>query len=207
MNSFDKKKRNTVFGVIILLILVFSISGMLFREQRYELEESESYTEIEKNTEGENIEVSSEVIVYISGAVKNPGVITMTSEDRLSDAIKMVGGTTGKADLNAINLAEKLIDGKQYIVPVKGENISVSSGGNRRGMEMGGGTSENGSILNINTATVEQLDALPGVGEATANKIISYREENGSFKSIEDLKNVKGIGDKKFEDLKDLITV
>ena len=114
--------------------------------------------------------------------------------------------------MNAINLAEKLVDGKHYIIPKQGEQIpaDVNAGGGASGattQTAGGSEQGQGGLVNLNTATIEQLDTLPGVGEATANKIITYREENGGFKSIEDLKNVKGIGDKKFEEIKGNICV
>ena len=136
----------------------------------------------------------------------------MSSEDRLSDAIKVMGGIVEGADMNAINLAEKLVDGKHYVIPKQGEQIpnDVNAGGGVSGASTqtaGGSEQGQGGLVNLNTATLEQLDTLPGVGEATANKIITYREENGGFKSIEDLKNVKGIGDKKFEEIKGNICV
>ena len=217
----EKNKKTFVFAAIVIGLC--AIAGIKIFESegnaRYEIAQSE---EIEKEStdpkqsndtsQNTNNSPTTEVTVYISGAVKTEGVVTMSSEDRLSDAIKVMGGIIEGADMNAINLAEKLIDGKHYVIPKQGEQIPVdvnAGGGSTSGVAQtsGGNAQGQGGLVNINTATLEQLDTLPGVGEATANKIITYREGNGGFKSIEDLKNVKGIGDKKFEDMKSSICV
>ena len=217
----EKNKKTFIFAAIVIGLC--AIAGVKIFESegnaRYEIAQSE---DIEKegsdlkqdnnSSQSTNNSTTTEVTVYISGAVKTEGVITMSSEDRLSDAIKVMGGIVEGADMNAINLAEKLVDGKHYIIPKQGEQIpaDVNAGGGVSGASTqtaGGSERGQGGLVNLNTATIEQLDTLPGVGEATANKIITYREENGGFKSIEDLKNVKGIGDKKFEEIKGNICV
>ncbi len=155
----------------------------------------------------ENNITNKKITVYVSGAVNEPGIVTLNEGDRLAKAVEKVGGTTKKADLNGINMAIKLQDEMHYIIPRIGELVKdsaseVVSEGNFNQAE-----SSKTSQININTATIEELDKLPGVGEATANKIVNHRSESGEFKSIEEIKNVNGIGDKKFEEMKNLICI
>ena len=142
------------------------------------------------------------ITIHISGEVNNPGVVNIESDKRLSDAVDKLGGITENADLNNINLAMKIEDAKHYIIPKLGEEIK-----NNEVINYENQNNSDSNKININKATVEELDKLPGVGQATANKIINYREENGDFKSIEELKNVNGIGNKKYEQIKDEITL
>ena len=161
----------------------------------------------ENNIQKEDNNISNkEITVYVSGEVKKSGVVTLKEGDRLAVAVEELGGTTKKADLNQVNLAIRVEDEKHYIIPKIGEKVNdVETFENEN--KISENFTEKSNKININTATIEQLDELPGVGEATANKIVNHREENGEFKSIEEIKNVNGIGDKKFEDMKELICV
>ena len=202
--------------IFFIMILTICIAGLFIKNKLSHQEEifvlseenSKGDLEIEKDT---NIEInestnevsSKEVTVYISGEVNSPGIVTVNSGERLANVVEKVGGVTSNADLNQVNMAIKVEDEEHYIIPKIGEALEVQE----NIMAENNGTKEDSSKININKATIEELDSLPGVGEATANKIVNYRDENGEFKSIEEIKNVNGIGDKKFQDMKDLIIV
>jgi competence protein ComEA len=150
-----------------------------------------------------------EAVVYVCGAVRAPGIVRLPADARVADAVTLAGGPTGRAQLDAVNLAAKVVDGQQIFVPARGESAAAVPGSAPAGGPSSEVASSAGSTapVNINTATLEQLDALQGVGPATAQKIIDYRTANGPFKRIEDIKNVSGIGDAKFAAMKDSITV
>ena len=144
--------------------------------------------------------------VYVTGAVAHPDVYLLSTGSIIRDALVAAGGAAADADLNRINLAQQVYDQQQIYVPRLGEEnpplpsppVSLTS--------TSGNVQATGKV-NINTATAEELDTLPGIGPAIAQRIIEYRQTNGPFQSIEEIKNVSGIGDKLFEKLKDLITV
>ena len=151
--------------------------------------------------------------VHITGKIKNEGVIELDEGSRIIDAVNKAGGFTKEADSNKVNLAYVLADGTKIYIPSKNEEyneqrkyITHESGENVI-------TEENkmvevkNSLININKATQTELETLPGIGPSIALKIISYREEQGDFTNIEDIKNISGIGDSKFEKIKELICV
>jgi len=146
----------------------------------------------------------AELVVDVAGAVRRPGVYHLPQGSRVCDLVEAAGGALPTAELAAVNLAARLADGQQVVVPKRGQALPAAS--------VGGGGSAGGAVgpaapVNLNSATLEQLDALPGVGPSTAQKIIDYRTAHGGFRSVGDLKNVSGIGDVRFEALKDLVTV
>lgn len=146
-------------------------------------------------------EESREIIVDLSGAVKKPGVYRLNSEERINKLIELGGGFSEKADLDWIsrnlNLARKLNDGEKIYIPEKGE-------ASFQGEIIGAETSD---LININSGTQKELEALPGIGPSFAQRIIEYRTSHGGFKSIEEIKAVPGIGEKTFEKIKDRIRI
>lgn len=146
--------------------------------------------------------------VHVAGAVTKPGVYTLGDGSRIVDAISVAGGGAPDADEDALNLAAKLIDGQRVYVPKKGEAPQPISGMSIGGdYSVTGDPAATGGKINLNLATAEQLDSLSGVGEVTAKKIIDHRTKNGPFKRVEDIMQIDGIGQKKFEKLKDEISV
>jgi len=216
------KKKIFVFAIILLICptILLVKDKLNSKDDIYVLTEESTVSDENKNNdkkekiedEKENIS-NKEITVYVSGEVNKSGVVTLKEGDRLAVAVEKLGGTTKKADLNNINLAIRVKDEEHYIIPKIGEakQEDLKDVNNTKDIEnaeiKNENTAKDSSKININTATLEELDKLPGVGEATANKIISHREENGQFKNIEDIKNVNGIGDKKFENMKELICV
>lgn len=145
------------------------------------------------------------VVVDVAGKVRHPGVYRLPTGSRVTDAVTAAGGLLPGVDATSVNLAAKLADGQQIVVGAAGPAggpADPSEGG-----ASGGGASGGGGLLDLNTATAAQLDALPGVGPVLAQRIVDWRTQHGRFDSVEELNSVSGIGDAKFADLKPLVTV
>lgn len=142
------------------------------------------------------------IYVHVLGAVNRPGLFSLKEGSRAVDVVAEAGGFTATADQAGLNLARVLSDGEQIIVPELGAAPAPTAGG-----AGGGAPGTPGGKVNLNSADESTLDALPGIGPATAQSIIKWRDDNGRFSSIEDLMSVGGIGDKTFATLKDLVTV
>lgn len=219
------KKQKIVLAVIISILLF--VTFVYIYKNIYSLDENSEIvinndTQIENNfmqngTNQTNILTKEEekVIVHVIGEVNNPGVVTLKEGARIIDAINEAGGKTEEADLSKVNLAYIVEDGTQIYIPRINENLNkielmTQDAGSSiviNSSETADEEDNKNSKVNINTANKEKLETLPGIGETTAQKIIDYREANGKFNNIEDLKNVSGIGDAKFNSLKDKITV
>ena len=206
-------KKIIIFGcslvvIIIVIILFFWLYNNGFENSYKDEIDVYDMTFIEgedKNDEKTENKVSK-IKVHITGEVLNQRLIELEEGSRIDDAIKVAENITEFADLSKVNLAYELSDGqKVYIPSIKDESeeyISENAGENVIEDE----DVKDGKI-NINTADIDLLQTINGVGESLANKIIDYRKQNGKFKSIDDLKNVSGIGEKKFEDIKDKVVV
>jgi len=148
--------------------------------------------------------------VHVAGAVRQPGVYALSPDDRVLDAVEAAGGMTADADVDQVNLADRLQDAMRLYIPIKGEAAPAAptpipfAPGSISGSPA---TGQVGGPVNINTASQAELETLPHIGEAIAGRIIAYREANGPFNQIEDLQEVSGIGDKTYADLRDLIAV
>ena len=148
----------------------------------------------------------SEIVVYVAGAVNRPGVVQLAEGARAKDAVDACGGFLPTADTNGVNLAQKLKDGMQVTVPEKSPQGAAVQGA-AGGAQAGAAKPLPEGMVNINTADEKELDKLPGVGPAMAKRIVEYRTENGAFQAPEEIKRVKGIGDAKYEKMKDKIAL
>ena len=218
MKQISKKQK-----IILIFLGIVAVIGITYYSytneknieisQENELEVENETNEI--NVDEENSEKIATIKVHVSGAVKNEGVYELEEDARIADAIEKAGGVTDIANMKNVNLASKLEDGMKIYIPKQGEDVlenNLEENSNNKETTLGGsGTNSNvgneKGKININKATKEELDTLPGIGESTAQKIIKYREEHGSFKNIEELKEVKGIGDAKYEEIKDLVDI
>lgn len=204
--SFKQKLAIGIVGVLIIVGVGVYIYWANKAEEEYDFNNFYANTEPDKKKE-------NTIIVHITGEVKNAGIIELPEESRIADAIEQAGGVTEEADLDQVNLAFVLSDGQKIYIPNKKEReanegkvyITAESGNNviiKDKIE--GGKKQK---VNINEAKQEELEELPGIGPSIAKKIIEYREQNGKFTSIDELQEVKGIGEAKFENIKEYVTV
>ena len=209
---------------IIVLLFLYKIFYVEDEELIIENNNQENFVNINEMENKESKigikESKKTVTVHVIGEVNSPGVVTLEEGSRIIDAINMAGGKTEDADLTKVNLAYVIEDGVQIYIPSISETSKISKeeetieymiDGPGEGIIVSSASQEKEEekqvMVNINTANIEKLQTLPGIGESIASKIIEYREQNGKFKTIEDLKNVSGIGESKFSNLKDKITV
>ena len=209
--------KNIKSKIIFILGIILIIVGIIYHNQtsQNEFEEIEFQNIVinENETQEQDIENVVEIEknyikIHIAGEVKNTGILELEEGARISDAIEKAGGTTEMANLDKVNLAYCLEDGQKLYIPNKNqkdiEYITIENGENIIEETK---TSSTGKKINLNKADEDNLQEIPGIGPSMAQKIILYRNENGDFKSIEDLKNVSGIGDKKFDSMKEYICV
>lgn len=209
MNRFKKleDKKWLVLGVVSMIIVSAFVLIRMFSANKIIVEESTTITT--NSTLRENIEKNvistDEMYVDIKGAVINPGIYQVTGNMRVLNVVELAGGFLSNADDKRVNLSERVSDQMVIYIPKEGEVLDdipmlQSNGKDKQ-------DSSKSDLINLNTATIDELKTLNGIGEKKAESIIKYREEKGLFKTIEDLTNVDGIGEKTFESLKSSIIV
>ena len=228
-------KDYVIIGVIVIAVIIFMIIN-LGKIKEFENKDNDKMTNVESgiNTDNDKSEENKEqkddnskeqivnggvIFVHIDGYINNPGVYEIKENERIKTWIDKAGGCKEGYSIKNINLAAKLSDGdKIYIPSISEEKVSENNNNNININSSGKGQNvkndrnnvsvmKNNSKININTANISELKQITGIGESTANKIIDYRENVGKFKKIEDIKEVKGIGDAKYESLKNKITI
>lgn len=199
------KKQKVI--VVVLIIFMCLIIGYYFINKTQKNDYSELETIAEEKEQEEEIIDEDKIVVHITGEVENEGIIELEKGARISDAIEKAGGTTEEANIADVNLAYNLKDGQKIKIPninEEDEQIIKEEAGEDIIIE---GDNKKEEKININTANQTELETLSGIGPSTALKIINYKKEHGKFNNIEEIKNVPGIGESKFENIKEYICV
>lgn len=227
-------KDYVIIGIIVIAVIMFMIIN-LGKIREFENKDNDKIINVESsiNTDNDKNEENKEqkddnskeqivngggIFVHIDGYINNPGVYEIKENDRIKTLIDKAGGFKEGYSIKNINLAAKLSDGDKIYIPSVSEeknsennnNININSSGKGQNVKADRNNvsiMKNNSKININTANISELKQITGIGESTANKIIDYRENVGKFKKIGDIKEVKGIGDAKYESLKNKITI
>lgn len=233
MNKLNKKQKMIVIAISIIAIVsvgyyVYGKNGTFAVDENLEISQDDEKVINDNNGDNNGTQKEKQIIkVHISGAVNNEGLIELEENSRVADAIEKAGGVKENACMEEVNLAYLLEDGMKIKIPTKEEvqtqkiNNSESTSSSTEDVKTNNAefiksaeskvsvnsNNKNNLRVNINTANQTELETLPGIGTATALKIINYRKENGKFKNIEDIKNVKGIGESKFNNIKELIVI
>lgn len=221
------KKQKIIVIILVSIVLVGFYYYTYIRKNNFSIDEKLKIEDMAEK--GENSS-KTKIKIHILGAVNTEGLVELDEESRIADAVEAAGGFTENACTSEVNLACLLEDGMQIRIPTNEEilkekensmateqevNFTTNKNGVNKESTVGvtskgstvGITNKANAKININTASQSELERLPGIGEATATKIIAYRNENGKFKEITEIKNVKGIGESKFNLIKDLITI
>lgn len=215
MDILDKKQK-IILIIIVVCILFFIGYYIINKTNNLGYVELETQNNETNNNIGNNSDIIEEemededIVIHVTGAVKKQGVVKVKQGSRISDIIDAAGGITYKADLSKINLAYEIQDGQKIYIPSITDNEDINTVTEDAGTNVikeGNANNSKKEKVNINKASQTELETLSGIGPSTALKIINYRNENGNFKKIEDLKNVPGIGESKFENIKEDICV
>ena len=198
--DIDKIKKGLKIFLIVILIIVFIniMNKDFFNQSDGEVKVDRAFDTGSKDSLDTSDAEEGYIYTHITGEIKKAGVYKMKAGTRMDDLVKEAGGLTEDADIDLINLSEKLVDEERIIVPAKGASEADETSHAASSVQT--------KKININTADLYELTSIPSVGEKTAQKIIDYREKK-KFKKIEDIMNIEGIGENKFKNMKDYISV
>lgn len=198
--DIDKIKKGLKIFLIVILIIVFIniMNKDFFNQSDGEVKVDRAFDTGSKDSLSEADTEEGYIYTHITGEINKPGVYKIKAGTRMDDLVKEAGGLTEDADIDLINLSEKLVDEERIIVPAKGTSEADETSHAASSVQT--------KKININTADLYELTSIPSVGEKTAQKIIDYREKK-KFKKIEDIMNIEGIGENKFKNMKDYISV
>lgn len=201
----DKKYKSIGIITIAVIVFIFLLASYVIngRDKLNKNNNEEIFVDTKATEDQQEIQLNdkkTDIVVEIKGEIKLPNIYQLKQDSIINDLIEKAGGLTELADTSKINRAEKLTDHQCIVIPNKNDAQSKQISSPQS-------TETQSKLININTAAESELDSLPGIGPARAKDIIKYRETNGGFKSIEEIKNIKGIGTSSFEKLKDLITI
>jgi len=215
-------------AVVVLLgasaLLCLSLKNRARNDITFSGPESAAKSPTDSTVDLPDADPSPSIRIHVAGRVRNPGVYTFKPGDRVEDAVRAAGGSLSDADVESINLAERLVDGEQVYIAVKGKmpprtrsevaGIKGSTSTREQAKPEHQGTERAAKLksptegkVDINSATIEELQRIPGVGPSTAQRIIDYRSQTGKFKAVDELQEVKGIGPKKLEKLKPYVSL
>ena len=204
-----KEKRNKIMtiAIIICMAIVFVIIKIIDIHYQKNDEQNINISKYIEYEEEKSEVTEDKIKVYITGEVKNQGVIELDAGSRIADAIEKAGGQTEQANIQNVNLAYELEDGQKIYIPnnseIQADNLEIIDDSPDGIVDQ----EPKEQTININKADIIELQKLPGIGESLAAAIIKYREENGYFKNLEDLKQVPGIGESKYDSLKENIKI
>ncbi|MFF4876210.1 helix-hairpin-helix domain-containing protein [Micromonospora sp. NPDC000668] len=202
--AFDPGRRGVRALAVVAAVVVLGAAGWAWRSRPQQEPVAPLASEAAPATSAGDPSASGsgELVVAVAGKVRRPGLVRLPAGSRLADAVQAAGGALPGVDVASLNPARKVTDGELIVVGVTPPPVP----GDAAGPAVGGAAPAAGP-LNLNTATLAQLDALPGVGPVLAQRILTHRDQHGGFKSVGDLRQVDGIGDARYEQLKDLVTV
>lgn len=198
------KNKNLIIICVCFIILVLGIFYASFKDKL--VGEEYTFEDDVVETKEEKVVEEVKIIIHVAGEVNNPGIISLKQGSRIIDAIESAGGLTEDADISNVNLAYELEDAQKIYIPsiYDLEEIAVIQENSENILSSG---VKKNSKVNINKANEGELQNLTGIGLSIAKRIVQYRNENGNFKNLEDIKNVSGIGDSKYENIKDEICI